>query len=251
MQQALNSIKLDKSVPIPLYYQLKQQVLALIQDSTLQDGDMLPPENMLCELWDVSRPTIRQAFGELVAEGCLSRYKGKGTFVSKPKVEERFLSKLETFNDEMRSKGLIPHTQVLGLEKLTAPHEAHERLGIPLEEPLIYLSRLRSADHTPLVYVETFLPYRQYAKLMEVDFTTASLYESLEQLYQVYIHRAQRQIEAVNARPRESKLLQIEQNKAVSLVKTVAYANKTDVPVEFSIARYRGDLNKFSVDIYR
>lgn len=251
MVQVFSAIKLDKAVPIPLYYQLKRQLLALIEDSTLKDGDMLPAENELCELLQVSRPTIRQAFGELVAEGYLHRYKGKGTFVAKPKVEDRFLSKLESFNQEMLAKGLTPHTKVLGLEKLYGPHEANERLGIPLDEPLIHLSRLRSADRVQLVYVETYLPYDRYEKLMQVDFSTTSLYEALETIYHVRVNRVRREIEAVNARRKEAELLQIAQNKALCLVKTSAYADDLPLPVEFSIARYQGDHNKFSVEIYR
>ncbi|MDR2758242.1 MAG: GntR family transcriptional regulator [Spirochaetaceae bacterium] len=249
MDSIFKSIKLDKNIPIPLYYQFKKQVLALIENGMIQEGDMLPPENELCETLNVSRPTIRQALSELVTEGYLNRYKGKGTFVSNPKVEERFLSKLETFNQEMISKGLTPKTKVIKLEKLTGPHEANEKLGLPLDAPLIYLSRVRLADQSPLVYVETFLPYEPYLKLMEVDFTVNSLYQSLEELYHVRVNRVRREIEAINARRKEAELLQITKNKALILVRTIASSDDVPTPVEFSIARYRGDRNKFSVDI--
>jgi GntR family transcriptional regulator len=63
------------------------------------------------------------------------------------------------------------------------------------------------------------------------------------------VNRAHREIESVNARKSEAELLRIATNKAVSLVKTVAYSD--DTPVEFSVARYRGDLNKFSVVTHR
>jgi GntR family transcriptional regulator len=99
------------------------------------------------------------------------------------------------------------------------------------------------------VYVETFLPFEQYQKLMEVDFTVHSLYQSLEKIYHVRVNRVRREIEAINARRKEAELLQITQNKALILVKTLASSDDTLLPVEFSIARYRGDRNKFSVDI--
>jgi GntR family transcriptional regulator len=251
MTDAFNSIKLDKNTPVPLYYQLKLQMLALIEKSVIQAGDLLPPENDLCETLNVSRPTIRQAFTELVNEGYLARYKGKGTFVSTPKVNDRFFSKLETFHDEMVQKGLHPQTQVLKLEKISGPHEASERLDIPLNAPLLYLSRVRLVDSVPLVYVETFLPYESYAKLMDVDFMENSLYDSLEKIYHVRVNRVRREFVAVNAHQGEAELLQIARNKALSLVKTVAYSGDAPGPVEFSIARYRGDLNQFSVELSR
>ena len=251
MTDVFNVIKLDKNTPVPLYYQLKIQVLQLIEKSVIQAGDLLPPENDLCEALNVSRPTIRQAFTELVSEGYLNRYKGKGTFVSTPKVNDRFFSKLETFHDEMVQKGLHPQTEVLKLEKINGPHEANERLDISLNAPLIHLSRLRSVDMVPLVYVETFLPYEDYAKIMNVDFAENSLYDSLEKIYHVRVNRVRREIVAVNARQNDAELLQIARNKALSLVKTVAYSSDAPGPVEFSIARYRGDLNKFSVELSR
>ena len=251
MINKLDSIKLDKNVPIPLYYQLKKQILALIEKAEIKEGELLPPENDLCKMFDVSRPTIRQAFIELVNEGYLNRYKGKGTFVSTPKVNDRFFSKLETFHDEMVEKGYNPNTLVLKLEKISGPHEASEHLALPLKAPLIYLSRVRSVDTTPLVYVETYLPYDEYKELMQVDFTVNSLYDSLEKLYHKRVDRVKREFVAVNAPPKEAMLLQIARNKALCLVKTVAYSGNAPSPVEFSVARYRGDLNKFSVELSR
>jgi GntR family transcriptional regulator len=251
MENAYSSIKLDKNVPIPLYYQLKKQVLSLIENSVITEGDMLPPENELCELLQVSRPTIRQAFTELVNEGYLDRHKGKGTFVSKPKVDDRFFSKLESFNTEMISKGLTPHTKVIAVKKIECPHEANDRLCIPLNAPILYLSRLRAVDNIPLVYVETFLSFEKYGKIMNVDLTINSLYDSLEEIYHIRVSRVRREIEAINAHRGEAELLQIARNRAVSLVKTVSYPENSTDPVEFSVARYRGDMNKFSIDVYR
>jgi GntR family transcriptional regulator len=251
MEDVFNSVKLDKNIPIPLYYQLKKQILSLIENAVIKEGDILPPENELCDLLQVSRPTIRQAFTELVTEGYLNRYKGRGTFVSKPKVDERFFSKLESFNREMIAKGLKPQTEILEMKKLYGNPEANERLALPLDASLIYLRRLRSVDDVPLVYLETFLPFEQYSKLMEVDLTVNSLYDSLEKLYRVRVNRVYREIEAINASKKEAELLQIARNRALNLVKTVAYSDEVPEPVEFSIARYRGDLNKFSVEVYR
>jgi len=249
MENCISSISLDKSIPIPLYYQLKKQLLSLIKDSKLVEGELLPPENDLCEILNVSRPTIRQAFSELVNEGYLTRHKGKGTFVSRPKVEDRFFSKLQTFQEEMAERGLSPSTLVVTLKKIKGPHEANEKLSIPLSEPLLYLSRVRSVNATPLVYVETFLPYRTFEKLMAIDFSTNSLYDSIEKIYRMRVNKVRREFMAVNAHQREAELLGIAAKKAINLVKTVAFSDNS--PVEFSIARYRGDVNLFSVELFR
>jgi GntR family transcriptional regulator len=171
--------------------------------------------------------------------------------VSHSKVDARFFSGLKTFADEMQAKGFTPQTVVLALEKHSGPHEANERLCIPLNAPLLHLSRLRSIDGAPLVYVETFLPWQPYEHLMQVDFCTQSLYDSLESLCKVRVTHARREIEAINAPSKIAQLLSIARNKAVSFVKTVAFTSDSTTPVEFSTAWYRGDLNKFSVDVFR
>lgn len=249
--EIINLITLDKNVPIPLYYQLKKQILDMIENSTLKSGDMLPAENDLCEALHVSRPTIRQAFRELMNEGYLIRYKGKGTFVATPKVKDRFLSKLGSFNQEMLDKGMTPTTDVLSLEKLPGSPEINEKLKLPFQASVICLERLRRADNLPMVLVKTYLPFDKYPRLLDIDFTENSLYSVLEQMYRVRVRHALREIEAVNAKRYEAELLEIALNQALCLVHTVSFADGMDQPVEYSIARYRGDATKFSVEIYR
>lgn len=240
----------DKETPIPLYYQLKLRVQGMIDTGALRVGDMLPPESELCMRLGVSRPTVRQALSELVSEGWLTRQKGKGTFVSTHKIDVRFLQKLESFNDQMRQKGLAPSTKVLSLRKAPGVRQINEKLMIEPDEPLISLMRLRFGDGEPVVCVDTCMPYARYPAMLEQDFERGSLYERLESLYNTRICRVHREIEAANANRREADLLHIESGSAICLVKTIGYT-EADLPVEYSVARYRGDRNKFSIDLYR
>jgi len=251
MTKLFNEITLDKDVPIPLYYQLKQQILSLIETGKLTEGDMIPPENELCTLFSISRPTVRQSLNELVSEGYLTRSKGRGTFVAKPKIEARFLSSLETFNQEMHAKNMTPRTEVMALKKITEPHEADEKLQIPHSAPIIHLSRLRLANDNPIVFVDTYLPYDDFSKLLTIDFTVSSLYDTIEEVYNIRVNRVQREVEAVNSHRNEAQLLKIPTNSAISLVRTIGYSTGYNGPVEYSVARYRGDMNKFSVEIFR
>ncbi|MDU3348564.1 MAG: GntR family transcriptional regulator, partial [Clostridium sp.] len=72
---------IDKSSPIPVYYQLKNDLISKISEGVWKPGECIASERELCEIYGVSRMTIRQAIGELVQEGVLLRIKGKGTFV--------------------------------------------------------------------------------------------------------------------------------------------------------------------------
>ena len=243
---------LHKDIPVPLYYQLKLQMLADIKEGRLNVGDMLLPECELCEKLGVSRPTVRQAMGELVAEGHLTRCKGKGTFVSAPPsapVDARFFQRLQSFNDEMLQKGLCPSTQVLALGQVDRRRDIAQALRLTEDTRLLYLKRLRCADDKPLVIVETWLPYGPFSGLMGEDFEHKSLYSLLESKYDVRVDRVNRKIEATGVSPEDAKLLDMETGRAVCRVCTTAFA--ADMPVEYSVARYRGDRNQFSVELYR
>jgi len=241
---------IDKSTPIPLYFQLKTQLKDMIQSGKLVEGDLIPAENDLVENLHISRPTVRQALNELVVEGYLERCKGKGTFVSSPKIDAKFLKRLKTFNEEMEEQGLIPTTQLLSLKKVEGRVDVKEKLGLDKSEELIELKRVRYANGDPILYQETYLPYTRCAQLLQEDLSQATLYSTLERIYGIHVHRVNRQIEAANATPQVAKLLHIATNNAVSLVRTVGYTD-TDEPVEYSTSYYCGNRVKFSVELYR
>lgn len=80
-------MKLDRHSSIPLYAQLRELILERIQDGIYEPGQKIPSEMDFCEELDLSRPTVRQAVSELVSDGILEIYKGRGTYVAEE--EER------------------------------------------------------------------------------------------------------------------------------------------------------------------
>ena len=76
---------IDKNIPLPLYYQLKQIIINLIDDGVYKEDETIPTEHELIEKYQLSRTTVRQALNELVTEGYLYKRKGVGTFVSSTK----------------------------------------------------------------------------------------------------------------------------------------------------------------------
>lgn len=91
---------LDKSSPIPLYYQLAELIRERIQSGELKPGDQLPSERDLSEQVAISRMTVRQAVAYLVREGTLVVKPGVGTFVAEPKLTYDALHLLG-FTEEM------------------------------------------------------------------------------------------------------------------------------------------------------
>lgn len=237
---------LDKTIPIPLYYQLKEQLTNFISHS--KDGDPIPTDAELCEMYSISRATVRQAINELVNEGAVIRMKGKGSFVVKPKIDQDFLLVLETFNDEMQSKGLVPITQVLDARIRRASPNVAETLRLKDDEQVVFLSRLRSVNgEDPIVLVNTSLPARLFGSILEKDLKQESMYKIIERDFGMSIHYTRRVLEARLAGEYEAEKLKISKGAPVQFIQTVAYL--TDgTAIEYSNAFYRGDRNKFSIE---
>ena len=246
----LQELRLNKDVPVPLYYQFKQFLLERIRSGALAESECLPTEMTFVNTLGISRSTVRQAMDDLVNEGYLTREKGRGTFVCRPKIEEGFFQKLDSFNEEMTRKGMQPGTQVLGSGKVFGRPEINGRLNLSEESPLFHLSRLRLANGEPVVYLETWLPLGVLPGVDLVDFQRQSLYQVLERQYGCRVERAVRKIEAVAAKPAEAKLLGIKSGEPVCLVRSTAFLGD-GTPIEYSVARYRGDRNQFTVELIR
>ena len=137
---------LNKTIPIPLYFQLKELILADIKSGKSPYGSMIPTENEFVTVLNVSRTTVRQAITELVQEGWLYRVKSKGTFVSEPKLQQDFATKIESFEQQMQRLGKVPRTEVLELIEEKASADVAQALQIEVGSKVVLLHRRRFAD---------------------------------------------------------------------------------------------------------
>ncbi len=241
---------LNKSIPIPLYYQLKTILLEYIKEHHSDLEAPIPTEVEISEHFGISRPTVRQAINELVVEGYLYRIKAKGTFIAKPKITQDFLLVLDSFNNEMKKKGLTPTTRILQKEVVKSDEKISNALKIPLNTDVIKLSRLRYANREPIVFVITYLPYDKCPNLMSRNLESESMYEILEKECGMLISSAVRSLESILAGEFEAKLLEIEKGAPVQYFESIAFL-EDNTPVEYSLAKYRGDRNKFTFELKR
>lgn len=241
--------QLDKTVPIPLYFQLKELILEEIKKENYKEGEMIPTENEISEVFHISRTTVRQAITELVQEGWLYRVKSKGTFVAHPKIKQDFLKKLESFQNQMMRLGMTPSTQLLELRRDTADEEVATALELSAGDEIIYLFRKRYADGEPIVTIETYLPFKNCSFIMGHDLEKEALYEILAERSETKIQKVQRKIEAVEAGEEDVRLLNIEKGKPIQHFLSVGYTS-FDVPLEYSKARYRGDRSTFEITVF-
>lgn len=242
------SSSIDKNSPVPLYYQLKNLLLEDIQSGKYPKGSLIPTELELGTTYQLSRTTVRQALTELVQEGWLTRQKGRGTFVTQTNIQQDFLNRIESFNDNILRSGMEPTTEVLDLRIVEATDDVAKNLQLEPGGKAIYLHRLRKADGEPIVSVETYLPYERCAFLLDHDLATEQLYSVLNLSPATAIHHIHRNIQAIEATRGDEKLLRLATGKPIQASESVGYSAE-DVPIEYSLARYRGDRNTFQVMI--
>ncbi|CUH97603.1 hypothetical protein P22_3734 [Propionispora sp. 2/2-37] len=241
--------ELNKNVPVPLYYQLKQLLLNEIRTGNFKEHDCLPTEIELSNMFGISRPTVRQAINELVNEGYLSRLKGKGTFVTKPKINQEFVHIIENFNEGMLRKGIKPKTKVLKLKLIPADEELSQALAVEPADKVIELSRLRYANDEPIVLVSTYIPYALCPEIMEINLKEQSIYKTFEK-NNLFIKKVRRFFEAQKANETDAQLLEIPEGDPILYFETKAYLQSGAV-IEFSKLKYRGDRNKFIVELIK
>lgn len=240
---------LDRTVPIPLYYQLKTIISSEIDKGSYKTDEAIPTEEELIAHFNVSRTTVRQAVTELVQEGRLYRVKSKGTFVAQNKIDSGFISRLESFNEQISRLGKTPSTQVLDFRLGSAPRNVAQALQIKPNDSIVFLQRLRFADGMPIVLLKTYLPAELCSFVLEHDFTKESLYDVMAARGAAYrVHHIRRVIEAVQAPHSIARQLDCQTDFPMLFCTSTGYT-VSDVPMEYSRAYYRGDCNKFEITV--
>lgn len=231
----------------PLYQIIEADLLHKIKTGIYEEGTIIPKEIDLTSMYGVSRPTIRQAIQNLVNQGYLQRTKRLGTVVKAHKIDQEFTQVIESFDSEMARKGLLPKTTVISFKQDFANEEVARNLNIPVDDEVYKLIRLRYAEGKPIVLVTTYLPKNILPHLQTYDFTTESLYDSLKK-EQFPILRIKRTLDVLLADETTADLLDVDAGSPLFYFHSTGFS-ENQVPVEYSISKYRGDTNTFVFEI--
>lgn len=232
---------------IPLHKKIHLDLLEKIQNGEYPENQLIPTEMELAEQYQVSRPTVRQAVQALVDEGYLEKRKKRGTIVTHPKIQQEFTHVIESFDSEMNRKGMIPKTKILNFQQTTANQEVAENLNLSLSDPVYKLTRLRYAEDKPVVLVTSYIPAELFPKFQSVDFTKEKMYQVFEEMGHP-IRTVTRKLEVIKADETISDLLDVAEDDPLFYFHTQGFSNDR-LPVEYSISKYRGDLNYFVFEL--
>ncbi|GAA2887551.1 myo-inositol degradation transcriptional regulator [Streptosporangium fragile] len=150
------TIDLDRSSPVPLYFQVAEQISEAIRRGELTPGARLDNEILLADQLGLSRPTVRQAIQYLVDKGLLVRKRGVGTQVVHGQVKRSV--ELTSLYDDLRRAGQEPATRVLALESVPVEEEIAVILGLAPGTEVLRIERIRYAAGEPLALLHNWLP---------------------------------------------------------------------------------------------
>jgi GntR family transcriptional regulator len=218
-----------------------------IESGRWQAGEQIPTENQLAHDFGVSKITVRQALHELAALGYVRREQGRGTFVSKPKLDQG-PRELTSFTEEIRRHRLTAASRVIARHVAKADTRMAEKLGIRAGKAVFILKRLRLADDEPMGIQTAHIPLRLAPGIAKEELENISLYELLQTRYGLEPASARETYFAVAADPASAGLLGIAPGSPVFAVERVAsLANGR--PFEFVQSVMRGDRYNIILDL--
>lgn len=222
----------------PRYLQLATAIRLSIQRGVFRPDEALASERDLAAWTGFARITVRNAIEVLLREGILTRRQGSGTFVTR-RIEQP-LSVLASFTEEMSTRGRRAGS--LWLSKSIARVSPSEALALGLgpHEPVVRLSRVRTAEEEPLAIETATVPTWALDGPERVG---ASLYAALAAAGYRPARGIQR-LHASLATPDEARLLAVAPASAVLRIERRAFL-ADGRPVEFTVSAYRGDRYDF------
>jgi DNA-binding GntR family transcriptional regulator len=236
------SITVDRASPVPMYYQVAQQLEQAIESGELAAGTRLDGELALADLLGVSRPTLRRAIEYLVDRGYLVRRRAVGTRVVHPKVRRPV--ELTSLYDDLTASRKNPRTTVLSLETAAATDRVAHALGLNDGDEVLAIERLRHADGRPLAIMRNWLPLG----LVELDaerLGRSGLYQ-LMRAAGIGLHLASQTIGARGATAAEARLLEAHKGEPLLTMERITY-NENGQSVELGDHIYRASLYSFEI----
>lgn len=174
--------QVDLASPVPYY----AQICELLRDRILAGewtlGSRIPTETELCEAYEVSRITVRQALALLVRDGLLVRARGRGTFVHEPHLTAAPRS-VSSFSDELTTLGLKPGSRILQSAAVSAASDEAAEMKVDIGTELFSLRRLRTADGRPIGVQNALVVAARFPGLLDLLGHDMSLYEIMRRHY--------------------------------------------------------------------
>jgi len=220
--------------PIPQYRKLYEILRKHILDGVYKEGDLLPSENELCQLYGMTRPTVRQSLSTLAYDGYISKHQGKGSIVHQLPREIGILSVSGTTSavGDRNLKTKIVVKPVL----IPWPEDFMFLLSeLEKESGCIYMERVRLLENVPIFYDISYLANINLPRITARQFENRSLFQILRDFYRIEIKGGDQRIKAIPASSKISRFLNLKKNQPVLHLERKMETNNPDLFLYSSI----------------
>jgi GntR family transcriptional regulator len=230
-----------------LYLQVIDRLKSDIDKGVYKENEKLPSEFELSKSLGVSRATLREALRLLEEDNVIVRRHGVGTFVNPKPLFTSGIEHLSSVSSMIEQAGKVPGTIFMGATEDRATEDDVERFQIDIDDNVLTIERVRTADGEPVVYCIDKVP----SNYLPQEFLTnenLSIFSALEKSANVRVTYAITQIDPIGYHEHVSPILNSCKETALLVLSQVHY-DEYDRVVLYSKNYFRAD--KFSFHVVR
>lgn len=232
---------------IPRHVLIADMLQSEIDEGKYGIGEKLPSEAELCRRFRENRYTVRQALDLLVNTGVVRAHQGKGHYVCEKPLDIQYtITPGMRFSDVISGLGCKPGARLFRREVVVPPASIAAHLLLAEGEGAYRLEILRLADGIPISWNVTWLPERHFPDLLAHLEPFSSLYALLNEKYDIRLQRIWSTLQTTYPNAHEALNLQIPPNTNLLHIESVM-RDQHGRPIEYTSAKYRGDLCKVSI----
>lgn len=234
---------INKYSNVPLYSQLKNLIIDKIENGEYLPDSKIPSEQDLCEMYDISRPTVRQAISELTNSGYLYKEKGKGTFVSKPKsaIDVKAYtgftdSILDCENPGERNIILMEIVTNKEYRKLSDIFSINYNQTVEFTR-IVYLTNLENEVYS---YNISYIPLGLFPNIADDVRNKKQSFDILRGKYPLIPAKTMSTLEVIYTDQNEAQYLKVQPGQPLIKISNII-SSKSGQVVEYVVSKYRGD----------
>jgi len=240
-----------KETQIPLYYQLETSLRERLLSGELAEGDLFPTEQAIGQQYGVSRMTVRQALSSLVNDGLITRYPGRGTFVTRKEPEKAVLKSVGALEDAiLRGFGYAYDTKLNQFGAVRLRKAIAEKLQVEQGTEALKIERIRLFEGEPIAFISNFIPMDIGRQLTREDVLNRPVLKTLEERLGINLDKADQIIEAILADTLVAKHLKVRVGSPILQMTRITY-EKSGRPVNYALVLFRADKYAFQVRLKR
>ncbi|NMC38149.1 MAG: GntR family transcriptional regulator [Bacteroidales bacterium] len=199
---------------IPQHRKLYEILRKHITDGVYREGDLLPSENELCQLYSMTRPTVRQSLSKLAGDGYIRKHQGKGSIVHLLPKDIGILSVSGT-TTAVGDRNLRTRIIVKPMIMPWPDDFMFALSGLEKESGCVYMERLRLLENTPIFFDISYITNLNLPRITSRQFEDRSLFQVLREYYSVEVRGGEQRIRAIPATGRTGRYLRIARGQPV------------------------------------